>query len=791
MIKSLIFKITLLLLVNSSFSQAPDWTKFNILHYKINLNLSNLSTKSIQGSTEVLFTVRSQAADTLFLQLAGLNIDSMIYLGQNINFTHTNQILTIPLNDTVNFNDTALIKIYYSGIPIIDGSGFGGFYFSSDNNFAYNLGVAINGVPPGFGRSWFPCIDSFTDKAKFDLRVTTTYPQFAVSGGELVTKQHNLVNNTLNTHWKIEQEIPTYLMSVAVADFTKISKQFVDNNNVAVPVEIYVRSADSANAIVSFQNVIEILEIFEDKFGAYKWPRVGFSGIPFNGGAMEHAMNVAYPIFAINGNLQYEDLLAHEIAHSWFGNLVTCATASEMWINEGWAVFAEFVYLEELYGTKIAQNYIRQKRQNVIQRAHLLDNGFHAIHGVPQQNTYSTTVYDKGGLVVNALRHYMTDSLFFATVRNYLQTYSFNSISSHELRDFFSLDSGIDLTDFFDAWVFRPGFSTFVVDSFHIQRICARQKVTVFINQKLRGTNKLAKNNKFDLMFLSKDNQIYTERVTLPNYTGSVEVMLLFEPQAILVDPLDKNVFATTKYDSIIRGNGQHLFNDAFFRLNAGNLAASDSIILFLSHHWVEPDNNICPNSNIYRISTGRYWEIAANFIETATFGGSFQYNRSASSGLNDHLLLRTTNSVDSLVLLYRKDASECWRIFPFQRTGSANIGFLNTTYLPQGQYTFGIAEPFQSSTNDLDSENSSKLNIYPNPSSDYFTIELKSYLVNHELFIFDNQGKPILQSSLNANQDKFIWKPANIPSGVYFIQLYDSVNRKFVETKKVIYTKL
>lgn len=769
------------------FSQTPNWQKFDVIRYDINLNLTNLASNFLSAKTDVIFTVKLNNVDTLYLQLAALNVDSIKYENQNLSFSHSGHILSIPLNDTLSIGDTAKVEVFYAGTPIKDGSGFGGFYFSTA--YAFNLGVAINGNPPGFGRSWFPCIDSFTDKATYDLKVVTTAPQYAISGGELVGMYPNLVDNTILTHWKIEQEIPTYLMSVAVSDYIKIEKTHTGIYG-QMPIEIFVRSADSSKAIGSFVNIEQILAAFESKFGPHKWPKVGYVGVPFNGGAMEHAMNIAYPLFAINGNLQYEYLIAHELAHSWFGNLVTCATAPEMWINEGWAVFSEFVYMESLYGALAAQNYIRNKRKDVIQKAHIDDNGFHAVHGVPQQNTYGTTVYQKGGLVVNAMRHYMSDSLFFETVRQYLDTYSYNSISTSELRDFFSLTSGIDMTDFFDAWVYRPGFSAFVVDSFNLEQICSRFKTTVFINQKLRGTSQYASNNIFELMFLGENNEVYTEQVHLSSTDGSVELMLLFKPVAILVDPFDKTVFATTKYNTTISSNGQHLFNDAFFRLDVSNLSANDSVILFLSHHWVEADNNICSNSNVYKVSPSRYWEVGANFNQNSTFGGRFQYNRASNSGLNDHLLLKTTTSTDSLVLLYRKDASECWRIFPFEKSGNANIGFLTTNSLPAGQYAFGISQPFQSNVNNYESKNQSLMNVYPNPSNDQFTIDIVSDCAQPSIMIFDSMGKQIKQVKLEKGQKSITWKPNGSPKGMYYIQLYDVKNKNLLESKSVIYEK-
>ena len=127
---------------------------------------------------------------------------------------------------------------------------------------------------------------------------------------------------------------------------------------------------------------------------------------------MEHATNITYPNSSINGSLSDEWLYAHELSHMWFGDKVTCASADDMWLNEGWAVFCESVFREGLYGKESYKTTMRSKLKDVLQFTHIKDGGYRALYGIPPEYTYGSTVYDKGGQVAHTLRGYLGDSLF-------------------------------------------------------------------------------------------------------------------------------------------------------------------------------------------------------------------------------------------------------------------------------------------------------------------------------------------------------------------------------------------
>lgn len=769
------------------FSQTFSWNNIEVFHYDIHLSVVNFTAKQISGHTEITTVSKVNGLDSVYFYLSELQIDSIVSNGTLLNtFIHDNDsIVKIQLPSVANTSDTFRITIYYHGQPILDPSGFGGFYFSGDNLYAYNMGVAFEDDPHSYGRTWFPCVDSFTHKSYYDLFITTEAPKFAVCGGTMISKTFNAQDGTFLTHWKINQKTPPYLVSVAVSDYIAVEYTFPSVCGI-VPVQVYVRQPDSVKVNGTFLNIVPLLMGFEERFGAYKWDRAGYVAVPFNSGAMEHAMNIAYPRFAITGNLAYESLMAHELAHSWFGNLVTCATAPEMWINEGWATFAEIVYKEIIYGSEAARDYYRDLHKEVLQKAHITDGNFLPVHGVSHNFTYSTTVYDKGGIVVYGLKNYLGDSLFYATVRAYTDHFKFKNVTTVEVRDFFSQQSGTDLTDFFDTWVFRPGFVTFIVDSFSVVPENTQYKVSVWFNQRLRGTTEYSLAGKFDILFLGAQHDEFKDHVTLNTQSGMKQFTVPFVPVAILIDPKDRTTFATTRDDAVIKQSGIRDFSNSMARLNVIQPGA-DSIRIFLRHHWVAPGGNLDQQQNIYRLSGSRYWEIDGNIPTGASIELRLQFSRSSAFDL---LLLPTTNSTDSIVLLYRSSAAFDWTVIPFIKTGGSGSGYLTTPTLKSGQYAFGIGDPNQSEIQKYEPSKQNTMKVFPNPSNGHFTIEFDTDCLQPSVRIFNSMGKQIECTKPVPGRNSVIWNPNDNPAGMYIIQLHDTRKKVMLDSRSIIYEK-
>lgn len=756
----------------------------DVCSYSIHLNLPHLSNHTISGYSILTMTTSANNLTTASLYLLSMNIDSVLVDNADAIFQYNDTVLKVGLATPISQGDTIEIKIVYNGQPQQDPSGWGGFYFSSDSAYAFNLGVGFESIPHAYGRVWFPCTDNFTDRALYDVSITVQSGKMAVCGGTLMSVSHNAGLDTY--HWRMHNTIPSYLASMAVGPYTAINDTFQGLNG-NIPINIYADNIYSGLIATSFVNLKNILSIYETRFGPYRWERVGYVGVPFNSGAMEHSTNIAYPNVAFTGDLYFEDLMGHELAHQWFGDLMTCSTAGDMWINEGWASYCEAVFKESLYGLETYKSTIRNNHYKVVHQAHIDDYGYHALYNMPMDYTYSTTVYDKGTDVVHTLRHYMGDSLFFSSVKAMLSTYAFNSISSYEMRDFMSTASGINLTDFFDAWVFNPGFPHFSIDSFKITQTTPDIKARVWIRQRLDNAPSFAGSNHFEISFFNENWQQFTDTIIFSGEFASKEFTLPFVPDYAFLDYNEKVSDAVTDYNLIVKSNGNYDIANTLCLLEVSSI--SDSALVRIEHNWVAPDPMKIPDAGIKRLSDYRYWKIDGIFPQNFVSKCRFRYNRTTSpaSGNLDNTLMPYSSSSDSLLLLYRPDPAHDWAIAPFKKIGSSSAGYLLADTLKRGEYTLAVGAPYYYNVDSHNPE-TSLLKVYPNPSGNIFIIEF-SVAEKSSLKFFDASGNEIDEIKLKPGQDSVTWNPSWLKHGVYFVKLCNNKN-KILDQKKLIYTK-
>jgi len=660
----------------------PD--SIDVIHYSINLDITDFTNSQITGNTILEIVSKVNNVSLIKLDLLKLTIDSIKQDGNLISgFSYNDTLLKINCLTPLSAGDTTILNIYYHGKPVTDPSGFGGFYFTA--NYAYNIGVAFKDYPHNYGRVWYPCVDDFIDRAKYDFYITVKNIHKAVCGGTLISVTDN-GNNTNTYHWDLRDEIPTYLSSVAVGPYKVVNDTF-NGINGQIPIALYVYPNDTAKAKNSFINLKSILTAYEQDFGAYKWERVGYVGTPFSGGAMEHTTNIAYPSFAIDGSLSYEGLYAHELSHQWFGDLVTCSTDKDMWINEGWATFCESIYVEKLYGNPAYKDYVRSKHNEVLRYLHIEDSTYRAIYGIPPDYTYSSTVYEKGADVVHSIRGYLGDSLFFAAVKNFLSTYSFDNASSEDLKNSITNYTGISMTDFFDFWVYSPGFTHYSVDSFKVVNNATDYNVTVYVHQKLKATNLYANSNRVEITFMDSNWVQQTKLMQFSGEFGSQTFTIPINPVNVMIDINEKISDATTDFYQTIKTTGNNYFkNILYFKTNV--ISINDSAFLRVTHNWVAPDTLRIPSPNLV-LANNRYWKIEGILPDTFVAKGYFWYDKrtTGTTGYldNDFIIYPT----DSLVLMYRKNTSYNWDSIPFKKSGNNNNGWIYIDTLKLGEYAF------------------------------------------------------------------------------------------------------
>ena len=752
----------------------------DVLHYTINLNELNFSTFTIDACTEIKITAKEDDITAIPFDLLQLEISSIAIDGSSVSdFDYNDTLLVIPLASALNTTDTINVEICYSGSPQVESYGWGGFHFNS--TYAYNLGVAFAADPHNYGRVWFPCFDEFKDRATYDIYATVPEDKTVVCGGALLEEVSN-GNGTKTVHWGLDKSIPTYLTSIAVDDYVTVSDTFYGVQD-TFPLEIYVRENNVEDAEASFSNLPTIVEGFEHYLGAYPWNRVGYVSTDI--GSMEHATNIAYSRSAINGNLNYEWLLAHELSHMWFGDKVTCASAWDMWMNEGWAVFCESLYKEYVYGKDAYDEYQREKQFDVIRSCHTIDGGYYPIYGLSHDLTYGETVYQKGGCVVHTMRGYMGDTLFFNTVKAYLNEFAYDYASTEDMKNFFSTYSGMDMTDFFDAWVYAEGFPHFSVDTYAVTQNGSSFDVDVNMRQKLNHAPDFYNSNRIPLTFMNNAWETYTDTMKFSGETGTNTFSVPFSPDFILVDYDNAMIDAVTDDAQVITTTDLHIFDRSYFRTDVQEI--EDSVFIHAQHNWVAPDTMKTYTEGLV-FSDRRYYRIEGTFPESFVAKGYFYFN----FGLFDQAI--STTILDSLTLLYRRDVSEDWIELDYTLDGGSSFGFLITDTLKAGEYTIALWEPNEGTDDGSFHQKEKKfINVFPNPSDNsfYFAFTNRERNIptdNLILKIYDPTCRLVEEFKLNRTSETLRWTPAHHSSGVYYVNII--ANNKVIQTEKIIYKK-
>lgn len=768
-----LFTMVLLVMSFNVAGQKLPGDSLHAIHYDIHLQEINLTNQTISGYTTLTLTPKVNNVTILPIELLTLTVDSILVNGQPNPYQYNDTtLIRVLLATPLNISDTAEVSVYYHGHPFTDASNWGGFHYSG--SYAFNLGVGFSSNPHNLGKAWFPCIDNFTDRALYDMYITVPELNTAVCGGTLMQIIEN-GNETHTFHWKMHNTIPTYLASVAVGNYVAVRDTF-DGINMQVPIAIYVRPVDTARVPGSFVNLKNILAVYENRFGPYPWERVGYVGASL--GAMEHATNITYPNSSITGNTDNEWLYAHELSHMWFGDKVTCASAEEMWLNEGWAVFCESVFREGLYDEQSYKDNMRSKLKEVLQFTHHTDNGYLALYGIPPEYTYGSTVYDKGGQVTHTLRGYLGDSLFFDMAKGYLNEFAYHHASTTDLRDYITAHTGINMTDFFNAWVYTPGFPHFSIDSFQVVPFGNLHNVTVYTRQKHKGTDNYANANRVEITFMNNQWQSLSDTMIFSGRTGSKTFTIPFSPDFVMMDANDRLSDAVTAYTEVIKTTGLKDYPDVFFKIDVKSIA--DSAFLRIEHNWVAPDSLKTPLNGL-TLSDYRYWKIDGIFPDGFNATGWFFYNKNAY--LDNNLI---TNANDSLVILYRPSPAYDWQPVNFIKNGPWGIGNILVDNLQKGEYTLAVWDENVLGLQKQNEKQNGSFRIFPNPAREEVNFE---YVLNRpsNVEVYTSMGKLVDTVSLNPTKHHYCWKHRNLPAGTYLLKLTSGTDKTIIVQKLVI----
>lgn len=727
----------------------------DILHQRITLDLT--LGNFIAGHCTITAVPRANGLDHFPLDLLALTVDSVTdQLGQMV-FDHTGEVLDITLDPPVGTQDTVVLTVHYRGDPVEDPSDFGGFYTAG--SVIYNLGVAFTSIPHSFGRAWFPCADNFTERNSYEFIVKTAGGKNAWCNGELLGETA-LGGDTLVRHWRINETIPAYLASVAASNFAVVRDTFPSIAGNGIPVTLVAQPADTAGMSNSFLHLPNAFAHFEDWFGPYRWNRVGYVLTPR--GAMEHATSIHYPDFIATGNLTYEATMAHELAHHWFGDLVTCDRPEEMYINEGFAEYLSYLFLEDVYGRERYMQEVRTNHRAMVHKAHLIDQGWWTLSEMPQAWTYGEHSYNKGADVLHSLRSYMGDALFTQGLTSFLQTYAFQPVNSVQLRDHLQLNTGVPLTDFFDDWIFQPGWAAFEIRQVYGPPNGPIWDAQLSIQQKMRGPANYYHNVPIKLTIIGYDPaDVMDTMITVGGALTEITIPCPFEPSQAWLNDDDALSLAVTGQTDTITAPSTIISSQANFELvSTGTFAP---FVVRMEQFWVGPDQDLMEYPFAFVVSPDRYWRLSSNNMPQGCSGRITFDGRNTTSGNLDPLLmvdtLNFTFNEDSLVVLHRVAGYGSWMKWPSSITnlGSHTDGYGRITIdsLEVGDYTLAWRKSAVGLSENL--KDPAQWSVLPNPAQDHVQLRwLGMGEVAGTVQLLDSAGRVIREERMQGTSHRF-----------------------------------
>lgn len=419
-------------------------TNIDVQHYKYQLTVSD-STNNISVTAGIRFTFLQTVSSVEFdlhkidSSKKGMLVTAVTSEGKPVSFVQQSEKLQLHFNTSPSIGTEKVVEIIYHGTPA------NGLIISK-NKYGYRTIFGDNW--PNRAHHWLVSNDYPSDKATVEFIVTAPQHYQVISNG-LQVEETNINSTQKLTHYFEAIAIPTKVMVIGLADF---AVQYSGNIN-CTPVYSWVYPQDREKGLYDYAIAKDILQYFNDNIGPYSYEKLANVQSTTMFGGMENAGAIFYGETTITGNRSNEALLAHEIAHQWFGNSVTEKSFEHLWLSEGFATCFTNLYLESKYGLDSLNKRLQQERAEAI--AFSKKTNAPVIN--PTQNYMSLLnafSYQKGGWVLHMLRRKLGDEIFWKSIRTYYKTYQNSNASTEDLKNIFEEVSGQQLDTFFHQWLY-------------------------------------------------------------------------------------------------------------------------------------------------------------------------------------------------------------------------------------------------------------------------------------------------------------------------------------------------
>jgi aminopeptidase N len=428
----------------------------DLLFYRLDVRIDP-EKKSIAGRNTIRFRM---LADDTRIQLdlaANLNVDRILLGSTPLKYERDLDTVYVDFPSTLHAGREYAVDFHYSGLPKEQGR-FGGMAFHTDAAGHHWITTACEDEGASV---WWPNKDQWRDEVeRMEISVAVPNDLVDVSNGRFMGKT-DLGDGYTRWDWLVQYPINNYNVALNIGRYEHFSDKLGD-----LPLDFYVLPQSLDKAKRQFAQAKPMLEVFRGYFGEYPFEKDGFKLIEVPYAGMEHQSAVAYGNGFVNGyldrdwtgigtSLKFDFIIVHESGHEWFGNAVSAADVSDMWIHEGWTTYLESLYVEKLFGHDEAIRYVNSYKAKVQNREPIITQ--RGIHRQPMQD-----MYFKGTLFLNTLRSVVNDdAIWWALVRDFYQQFKYRNIMTEDVVRFFnSRVAARDWTPIFDQYLRRSALPT-------------------------------------------------------------------------------------------------------------------------------------------------------------------------------------------------------------------------------------------------------------------------------------------------------------------------------------------
>jgi aminopeptidase N len=441
---------------------APD-RPCDIVHIALTLQL-DIAQQSLRGTCATTVRAVQEAVPGLTLDAVDLQIAEVRQAdGAALPYDYDGQRLRMTFPEPLYYDGPATVEVDYS----VTKPRLGLYFITPDAAYPRKPVQVWSQCQDEDARYWFPCFDAPNEKATTEMIVTVPQPYFALSNGTLLSTTRDEAAGTITYHWLQDQPHSTYLMTLVVGEFSERTEMVE-----GLPVQWYVTPGREDDGQRAFGDTPEMVRFFSQKLGVpYPWNKYAQIAVSdFVFGGMENTTATTQTDLTLHDARAHLDfssngLVAHELAHQWFGNLLTCKHWSHAWLNEGFATYFDALFHEHHKGTDEFRYYMHQNA-----KAYFREDG-EAYRRPIVTNVYKEPIdlfdhhlYEKGSLVLHMLRYMLGDAAFWDSLRRYVTANRHQVVETVDLERAIETTTGRNLQAFFQQWIYKGGHPEYQVE---------------------------------------------------------------------------------------------------------------------------------------------------------------------------------------------------------------------------------------------------------------------------------------------------------------------------------------